>query len=177
MSRNIPTSKDIFTAFYTVHQFIKGPHTHDERDLKVLVHVLKNIFQCDLFSIFYFDPTVRKLKLRYLEGKPVSFLDRIIFQLGRGAAQWIANRRKTLYVADLSKKLATPAPQKYIKSFIGVPIIVNGNLIGALILGSFTPQHFRKADMWVLEIFSTLLSAYFIPQHGVEETIHAVNHI
>ncbi len=74
--------------------------------------------------------------------------------LGQGFAGRIAGERVAIFIADVDHAdiLNPILREKGIRSLLGVPLIVDGNLIGVMHVGSLTPREFGQADLAVLQL-------------------------
>jgi phosphoserine phosphatase RsbU/P len=74
--------------------------------------------------------------------------------VGRGFAGRVADARKPVTIADVdSSDVVSPVlRQKGIKSLLGVPMFVGGDVIGVLHVGTFHPRTFTTDDAQLLQI-------------------------
>ncbi|NOX38043.1 MAG: GAF domain-containing protein [Calditrichaeota bacterium] len=164
-------AKDIFWALFETNRMIQRKHNRNGDVFDRLPAVLKTIFTVDVFSIFQFDYEKRRLRLRFLYGQPSNLLDAVNFQLGKGAVRWVIDRHKALLIPDAQRRPLPQRSQKVVNSFLGVPIIVNGYLIGAVIIGSFAPNSYDKRDQAVLELFGSLIGSLLLKNQWIEDKI------
>jgi len=164
-------AKDIFWALFETNRMIQRKHARNGELFDRLPAIMKNIFALDVLSVFQFDYQRRRLRLRYLYGQPTNLLDAVHFQLGKGAVRWVTDRHKALLIPDAHRQPLPGRPQKVVNSFLGVPIMVNGYLIGAVVVGSFRPNSYDKRDLAVLELFSTLIGSLILKNQWIEEKI------
>ncbi|HEX9414482.1 MAG TPA: GAF domain-containing protein, partial [Ktedonobacterales bacterium] len=81
------------------------------------------------------------------------------FPVGRGVAGRIALSRQPFIVEDLSTlDDVTLALRDRLHSVAGVPLLVEGRLIGVLHVGSITPHHFTEADLQLLQLVGDRLA-------------------
>lgn len=78
--------------------------------------------------------------------------------LAAGYSRRIANERKSLLERDLRAEGSEPLGQSGVEalmhSYLGVPLLAGGELVGTLELASMTPDSFRSEDLKVVEMFS-----------------------
>src|SRR5581483_5794442 len=74
--------------------------------------------------------------------------------IGKGFAGRIAAERVAIYIADVDHAdiLNPILRQKGIRSLLGVPMIVEGDLIGVMHVGSLRPRRFEEDDVALLEL-------------------------
>ena len=74
--------------------------------------------------------------------------------VGRGFAGRIAATREPVRIADLATAdIANPIlRERGLKSLLGVPLLVEGTVIGVLHVGTLQPRHFSDDDVQVLQL-------------------------
>ena len=74
--------------------------------------------------------------------------------IGEGFAGRIAGDRVAIFIADVDQAdiLNPLLRQKGIRSLLGVPLIVEGDLIGVLHVGSLHPRTFAPRDLALLQV-------------------------
>ena len=74
--------------------------------------------------------------------------------IGKGFAGRIAAERVAIFIADVDHAdiLNPILREKGIRSLLGTPLVVEGDLIGVLHVGSLTPRMFDTRDLSVLQI-------------------------
>jgi PAS domain S-box-containing protein len=73
--------------------------------------------------------------------------------MGRGVAGRIAATRRPLIIEDLSKvETVNPALKKRARSLAGVPLLVDGRLIGVLHVDTIEQRHFTESDIHLLQL-------------------------
>ena len=74
--------------------------------------------------------------------------------LGRGILGRIAERRETMVLDNLERigDVSTALESEQIVSFIGVPVLDQGQLVGVLYAGSRSPRKFEEDDQRLLEL-------------------------
>src|SRR5581483_7084145 len=74
--------------------------------------------------------------------------------LGKGFAGRIAAERVPIFIAELdTAEVVNPIlRQKGIRSMLGVPLVVESQLVGVLHIGSLTPRVFDQRDLAVLQL-------------------------
>ena len=74
--------------------------------------------------------------------------------IGRGFAGRIAAERAAIYIADVDHaEILNPIlREKGIRSLLGVPLIVEAEVIGVLHVGTLTPREFTNDDAALLQL-------------------------
>lgn len=73
--------------------------------------------------------------------------------VGQGITGRIAASREPLVVEDISQvEVANPILLKAVRSLIGVPLLVDGRLIGVIHVGRMVPHRFTRDDLALLQL-------------------------
>ena len=112
----------------------------------------------DTATVLVADPVTGDLVAR----ASVGFEDQVgqVVASGQGLAGRVAARRETL-VVDEPNVLSTISPilpRLGIQSAAGAPMIVDGDLVGVVVLGSRTQRRFEQPDVDVLELCAERIS-------------------
>jgi anti-sigma regulatory factor (Ser/Thr protein kinase)/putative methionine-R-sulfoxide reductase with GAF domain len=108
----------------------------------------------DTVAILLHDPEAKQLVARAAKGIEEEVEQGVRIPIGRGFAGRIAAERVAIFIADVNHAdIMNPIlRQKGIRSLLGVPLIVEGDLIGVLHVGSLTPRQFEPRDVAVLQM-------------------------
>jgi anti-sigma regulatory factor (Ser/Thr protein kinase)/putative methionine-R-sulfoxide reductase with GAF domain len=129
-----------------------------ELTLEALLDELLNRVQealgVDTVAILLFDAEANELVARAAKGIEEEVEQGIRLPIGHGFAGRIASERLAIFIADVDHAdiLNPILREKGIRSLLGVPLIVEGNLIGVMHVGSLTPRGFGQADLAVLQL-------------------------
>jgi anti-sigma regulatory factor (Ser/Thr protein kinase)/putative methionine-R-sulfoxide reductase with GAF domain len=129
-----------------------------ELTLEALLDELLNRVQealgVDTVAILLFDAEANELVARAAKGIEEEVEQGIRLPIGQGFAGRIAGERLAIFIADVDHAdiLNPILREKGIRSLLGVPLIVEGNLIGVMHVGSLTPRGFGQADLAVLQL-------------------------
>jgi len=128
-----------------------------------LLEALKAIFpQRRLIEICLWDDDNQEMEVYKIEGEP-SLQKGFRYRLGEGLTGWIASHRRPLLIRDVRKLKGLapvdPALTKGFRSFIGVPLLTNGKLVGTLELDSSQPDAFGVKDLRFLEAMTPKVAA------------------
>ncbi len=125
-----------------------------EELLQELLNRVRELLSVDTVAILLHDKEANELFARAASGIEEEVEQGVRLPLGRGFAGRIAAERIAIYIADVDHAdiLNPILREKGIRSLLGVPLIVEGNLIGVLHVGSLTPREFDQKDLAVLQL-------------------------
>ena len=129
-----------------------------ELSLDALLDELLNRTQAalsvDTVAILLHDEESQQLVARAAKGIEEEVERGVRIPVGRGFAGRIAGERVAIFIADVDHAdvLNPLLREKGIRSLLGVPLIVEGKLIGVLHVGSLTPREFGTNDLAVLQL-------------------------
>lgn len=109
---------------------------------------------CTLFTL---DPAQKKLIPKVTRGQVVNLIDHIPFEHGNGVSGWVAQRRKQIFIADLSKErgllnIELLPPQ--VRSFMAVPMLVHERVVGVINVSHSEANAFQLEDMHLLSVLA-----------------------
>jgi anti-sigma regulatory factor (Ser/Thr protein kinase)/putative methionine-R-sulfoxide reductase with GAF domain len=122
--------------------------------LDELLDRVKEALGVDTVAILLHDPDAHQLLARAAKGIEEEVERGVRIPIGRGFAGRIAAERVAIYISDVDHAdiLNPILREKGIRSLLGIPLIVEGNLIGVLHVGSITPRTFGERDLAVLQV-------------------------
>jgi len=108
-------------------------------------------------TLFLLDNDQKKLVPKVTRGRVVNLIDHIPFEHGNGVAGWVAQRRKHIIIADLSKEtgllnIELLPPQ--VRSFVAVPMVLRDRVLGVIHISHTQPHAFRQEDVRLLSIIA-----------------------
>ena len=120
---------------------------------ELLVRV-RDALAVDTVAILLLDEESKHLVARAAKGLEEEVEREVRIPVGRGFAGRIASERAAIFIADVDQAdVVNPILREVgIKSLLGVPLIVQGDLIGVLHVGSLTGRMFGPRDLAVLQI-------------------------
>lgn len=167
-------ASEVLSAAHTVHNKIvqvlrrgKGPGDAWERtELEVLYEITRLTQCCDdrekLFgrllelaeqaipfqhaTLFLVDREVQELSVAASKGEVVDLIGGVKFDFGFGFSSWVAKQKKPILLTELNRGRRSTGVQ--VGSFLSVPLIVQGELIGVLNMShsgtkAFGDEHLR----------------------------------
>ena len=122
--------------------------------LEELLVRVRETLSVDTVAILLHDAATDELVARAASGIEEEVEQGVRIPLGKGFAGRIAAERVAIFVADVDHAdIHNPIlREKGIRSLLGVPLIVEGELIGVLHVGSITPRTFGQKDLAVLQL-------------------------
>lgn len=121
----------------------------------LLTHVL-NELQCDVSVLFLVDrasgqiiPAAAKGSYNFQMQQGTSF------EVGEGGVGWIVLHKRNLYIPNVQEderwKATESSEVEHIVSYLGIPLMVNGEVIGALDVGTRRPREFTPEEIEFLQ--------------------------
>ena len=128
--------------------------------LQELLERIRWVLSGDTATLLLTSPDGRWLQVRARDGLLEDIDEKVCIAVGDGVVGRIASSRTPVIVDDLASvevdSLFLLAP---IRSLIGTPMMVDGNLIGVLHVGSSRPGRFRQHDLQLLNVVAERAAA------------------
>ncbi|MEV6596244.1 GAF domain-containing SpoIIE family protein phosphatase [Actinoplanes sp. NPDC051346] len=122
--------------------------------LDELLERVRDLLDTDTAAILMLDPHARQLVATAAKGLEEEVRHGVRIAVGEGFAGRVAQTRQPVVLPDV-----TPAQvinplllQRGIRSLLGVPIFVAGEVIGVLHVGTLTPREFTTDDIQLLQL-------------------------
>jgi anti-sigma regulatory factor (Ser/Thr protein kinase)/putative methionine-R-sulfoxide reductase with GAF domain len=124
-----------------------------EEFLDELLERVREALGVDTVAILLLDNDTGQLVARAAKGIEEEVEQGVRIPIGVGFAGRIANERVGIFVADVDHAdvLNPILREKGIRSLLGAPLIVEGELIGVIHVGSLKPRTFTPRDLAVLD--------------------------
>jgi GAF domain-containing protein len=125
-----------------------------EEFLEELLVRVREALSVDTVAILLLDEESNQLVARAAKGIEEEVEQGVRIPIGKGFAGRIAAERVAIFIADVNHAdiLNPILREKGIRSLLGVPLIVEGDLIGVMHVGSLRPRKFVKRDLAVLQL-------------------------
>jgi serine phosphatase RsbU (regulator of sigma subunit)/anti-sigma regulatory factor (Ser/Thr protein kinase) len=124
--------------------------------LDELLSRTEEILRADTAAILLVEDDGRTLAARAAKGLEEEVTRGFRLPIGRGFAGRVAATCAPVVIPDLDRspiKVLNPLiREKRVRSLLGVPLIVEGEVIGVLHVGSLTPREFTEADVELLQL-------------------------
>jgi anti-sigma regulatory factor (Ser/Thr protein kinase)/putative methionine-R-sulfoxide reductase with GAF domain len=122
--------------------------------LNELLERTKEILDVDTAAILLLDEAAQELVARAAKGIEEEVERGVRIPVGGGFAGRIAAGRRPIYIADVDHAdiLNPILRMKGIRSLLGVPLLVEGAVVGVLHVGTVTPREFTNEDAALLQL-------------------------
>jgi serine phosphatase RsbU (regulator of sigma subunit)/anti-sigma regulatory factor (Ser/Thr protein kinase) len=124
--------------------------------LNELLDRVTDILNADTAAVLLIEEGGRTLAARAAKGLEEEVERGFHLPVGRGFAGRVAFIREPLMIEDLERSSIQPVNpllrEKGVRSLLGVPLLVEAEVIGVLHVGSFTRREFRKSDIELLQL-------------------------
>ena len=122
--------------------------------LEELLGRLRDILGVDTVAVLLLDRDTDEVVARAARGLEEEVEQGVRIPLGRGFAGRIAAERRAIFLAKVDETtVVNPILiDEGIASLLGVPLLVEGNVIGVLHVGSLTPRTFSDDDAELLQL-------------------------
>jgi anti-sigma regulatory factor (Ser/Thr protein kinase)/putative methionine-R-sulfoxide reductase with GAF domain len=114
----------------------------------------RDILDVDTVAILLLDEDGKELVARAAKGLEEEVERGVRIPVGQGFAGRIAAGRTPIYIADVNHaEILNPILRtKGIRSLLGVPMLVEGGIVGVLHVGTVTPREFTNEDAALLQL-------------------------
>jgi GAF domain-containing protein/anti-sigma regulatory factor (Ser/Thr protein kinase) len=125
-----------------------------EEFLDELLLRVREALDVDTVAILLLDTETQQLVARAAKGIEEEVQRGVRIPVGKGFAGRIAAERVAIFIADVDHAdiLNPILREKGIQSLLGIPLIVEGELIGVLHVGSLVPREFGPRDLAILQL-------------------------
>jgi signal transduction histidine kinase/GAF domain-containing protein len=132
-------------------------HLDLDRLLANLLEGIRAVMRTDTAVILLLDETGEELVASWARGLEEEVEARVRVPVGKGFAGRVAATRSPVYIRDVAKaEVVNPLLMKRgLKSLLGVPLLVEGRLLGVMHVGSTTPRVFTKDDERTLQLLAS----------------------
>jgi GAF domain-containing protein/anti-sigma regulatory factor (Ser/Thr protein kinase) len=129
-------------------------HLEFDRLLDELLRRVRDILGVDTVAVLLLDRDAQELVARAAKGLEEEVEQGVRIPLGRGFAGRIAAERRAIFLpkVDHTTVLNPILLDKGIRSLLGVPLVVEGDVVGVLHVGSLTPRRFSDDDAELLQL-------------------------
>jgi GAF domain-containing protein/anti-sigma regulatory factor (Ser/Thr protein kinase) len=122
--------------------------------LSELLERVSGVLQSDTAAILMLDASGEQLRARAAKGIEEEVEQGVTIPVGRGFAGRVASERRAIVVPDIDHaEILNPIlREKGIRSLLGVPLLVEGRVIGVLHVGTLEPRDFTPEDEELLRL-------------------------
>jgi serine phosphatase RsbU (regulator of sigma subunit)/anti-sigma regulatory factor (Ser/Thr protein kinase) len=130
--------------------------------LKELLERVTDMLDADTAAVLLIEEGGRTLAARAAKGLEEEVEQGFRLPVGRGFAGRVAFTQEPVVIEDLHHSHIQPVNplfrQKGIRSLLGVPLLVEGEVIGVLHVGTLTPREFHERDIELLQLVANRVS-------------------
>jgi serine phosphatase RsbU (regulator of sigma subunit)/anti-sigma regulatory factor (Ser/Thr protein kinase) len=124
--------------------------------LAELLDRVTEILEADTAAVLLVEDGGRTLVARAAKGLEEEVERGFHLPIGHGFAGRIAFTREPLVIEDLEQSRIQPVnplfQEKGVRALLGVPLVVEGEVIGVLHVGAFRPREFHESDLELLQL-------------------------
>jgi signal transduction histidine kinase len=122
--------------------------------LDVLLPRIREILKSDTCAVLLLDESKRELVARAAAGLEEEVEQGVRIPVGGGFAGRVASEQRPVVLDDVDHAhvLNPILHEKGIKSLLGVPLVVRGDTLGVLHVGTLTPRRFTRDDVELLQL-------------------------
>ncbi len=152
------TAEEAFTRLEDVQRVTDATLAYLDLDdlLAELLERVTDILKADTAAVLLVEDDGRTLAARAAKGLEEEVERGFRLPVGRGFAGRVAAAREPVVIPDLdnsSVQVVNPLMrEKNVRSLVGVPLIVEGKVVGVLHAGSLTPREFDAGDVQLLQL-------------------------
>jgi signal transduction histidine kinase len=151
-----PAEPEIYERLLRVQSVTDAALAHLDLDelLGALLVRITEALRSDTCAFLVLDESTNELIARAAKGIEEEVEQGVRIPVGMGFAGRIAAERRPVVIEDVDHAdVMNPIlRQKGIKSLLGVPMLVHGEVLGVLHVGSLTPRAFTREDVEVLQL-------------------------
>ena len=157
-SGELATADEALQRLGDVHRVTEAALAYlDLEDLlDELLSRTQEILRADTAAVLLLEDDGRTLAARAAKGLEEEVERGFRLPIGRGFAGRVAASRAPVVIPDLDHSPVTVVnplmQEKRVRSLLGVPLIVGGELIGVLHVGSLSPREFTEGDVDLLQL-------------------------
>ncbi len=125
-----------------------------EQSLEPLFDLLRELVPFEGATLYRYDQRSERLSEPERFGTTeVDLIDSVRFEMGFGLSAWIAKQRRPVILPNLRRKSGLPSLD--LRSFIGLPLVLDDELVGVINFGHTEPDAFADVDPEPLQILAT----------------------
>lgn len=129
-------------------------HLRLDELLEALLNRTHDALEADTCAVLLLDEARAELVARAAVGLEEEVEREVRIPLGRGFAGRVASERRPVVIDDIEHAdIVNPLlREKGVRSLLGVPLVVQGRVIGVLHVGTLVPRTFDEADVELLQL-------------------------
>jgi GAF domain-containing protein len=128
-----------------------------DQSLAPLFDLLRELVPFEGATLYRYDArTARLIDPERFGTTEVDLIDSVRFEMGFGLSAWIAKQRRPVILPNLRRKSGLPSLD--LRSFIGLPLVLDDELLGVINFGHTEPDAFADVDPEPLQILATQIA-------------------
>ena len=124
--------------------------TGERKVFEKMLNLIGKSVEFSQASLFLLDKKKNQMEEVVSVGKKVDLIDFVRFDSGMGISAWVAKEKRPILLSNLHRKRRG----EKIKSFLAVPLILNGELFGVMNLSHIRAHAFEPQDVKFLSLIS-----------------------
>jgi len=143
---NLKNDLEVLTSVCKMIEQSAGERKVFERMLNLIGKSVE--FSCA--SLFLLDKKKNQMQEVTSVGKRVDLINFVKFDAGTGFSAWVAKEKRPILLSNLHRKRG----EEQIKSFLAIPLILNGELFGVMNLSHIRAHAFEPEEVRFLSLLS-----------------------
>ncbi|MCJ7716207.1 MAG: diguanylate cyclase [Anaerolineales bacterium] len=156
LNKNLKDQADRLAVLYEIGKAITSTIEIDEL-LELIYNQLSQVMPSDAYFVAIYIPDDHQLEIRILMDQGTRYPSEKV-DADEGLSSWIVKNREPLLIHDLRKEINTltvkpvmVGEKRLTRSWLGVPMQIENELIGLLAVASYQPNVFDEMDQLLLE--------------------------
>src|SRR5689334_9599529 len=176
IQRNSPSGEQEDFGLQLLHRVVSRMSSAPSLSevLDDLVEFIANVIECDSCMVYVLEE--EDLILRASKNPHPEAVGRLKMKLGQGITGWVAEHKEPVIVtvgayADYRFKLFNELPEDRFESFVSVPIVSAGHLVGVVNIQNRQPRIYAKREVGLIATLGFLVGAEVERARLAEENV------
>ena len=159
LNKNLKDQADRLAVLYEIGKAITSTLKIDDL-MELIFNQISKVIASDAYFVALYLPETHELDIRILIDQGKRYPSTQV-NANQGISSWVVKHKKPLLIHDLRKELDTLAVKPIMvgdnrlsRSWLGVPLLADQELIGLLAVSNYAPNAFNKADQVLMEQIS-----------------------
>ncbi len=122
----------------------------DEKVFERMLNLIGKAVECSRASLFLLDRQTNQMEEVASVGRKVDLIDFVRFDKGNGFSAWVAKEKRPVLLSNLHRRRSGDTT----RSFLAVPLILNGQVFGVMNLSHIRSRAFEPEDVEFLRLIS-----------------------
>jgi transcriptional regulator with GAF, ATPase, and Fis domain len=122
----------------------------DNKIFERMINLIGKAVECSHASLFLLDKGSKRMREVASVGKKVDLIDFVRFDKGSGFSAWIAKEKRPILLSNLHRKRSGGTT----RSFLAIPLMLDGEVFGVLNLSHIRAHAFEREDIEFLTLIS-----------------------